>query len=66
MPEEKTTKSRPRIPTIRPHQFVALDRFIRYLSITVKEERYISGKTLFPPLATMRVPEQAIHKEICG
>lgn len=60
--------------TIRPHQFVALDRFIkffedhkgkaepprayslssapheRYLAITVKEERYVSGVTRYPPL----------------
>ncbi|MGH9363448.1 MAG: oxidoreductase [Thermoanaerobaculia bacterium] len=60
--------------TIRPQQFVALERFIsyfedlkgkkeparayslvsapheRHLAITVKEERYISGVTRFPPL----------------
>ena len=60
--------------TIRPQQFGALDRFIkyfedlkgrkepprayslcsapheRYLAITVKEERYVSGLTKYPPL----------------
>ena len=60
--------------TIRPQQFPALDRFIkyfedvkgkgeparayslssapheRYLAITIKEERYVSGSTKYPPL----------------
>ena len=60
--------------SIKPHQFTALDRFIKYfedlkgkretarayslssapherhLAITVKEERYVSGVTRYPPL----------------